>query len=551
MTSSKTSPSTFKKADQESSTGMPDIITQADLSSQEIQEVSTVFPCLPYIAVMTGTCDDISDALADNLLLMPKTLLPISFVDTAFSSLTQLIRPSLYRPSLFHVVKFPNDECLDATNQTGVCYTGLECKAFGGTGSTACANGYGTCCTINRSCNQVNTNKVVYFMNPSYPQFDTASQYCAFTTEIPDPEVCQIRLDFLEFNVDQPTDGLCVGDRLTVTAAGLNARSIPVLCGNNKDQHMYVNIPRGSNRQRSASLLMQTNGSGSYKWRIRITHVSCVRSPGDADVAFANSQSSASTTSRFSSLSSNSIARRNDPQTGRMLSKLRFLPMSTLKVTLPAPSGCLQYFTQPSGTITNFNYGQYLSNMDYAICIERHPTACKVIFRSTDAFGISMSTGSKQFYAGVGDNECLYDYLAIPGGARDGMRETRDRRCGTIFANTAGTSSPEAVVSRSNGPIVLRFHTDSLYDRDVKSGFKISYEQSGNCENVITDQNMMNQSPYSNAFMYASPATPAMAASLLEEQPSFQTHINSNKLTLEEQQDRETRSRSNAKRWKF
>jgi hypothetical protein len=233
-----------------------------------------------------------------------------------------------------------------------------------------------------------------------------------------------------------------------------------------------------------------------------------------------------------------------------MLSKLRFLPMATLKVTLPAPSGCLQYFTQPSGTIMNFNYGQYLSNMDYAICIERHPTACKVIFRSTDTFGISMSTGTKQFYVGVGDNDCLYDYLAIPGGTRDGMRETRDRRCGTVFGNLGGTSSPEAVVSRSNGPIVLRFHTDAVYDRDVKSGFKISYEQSGNCENVISDQSLVNQSPFGNAIMYASPATPVSASLLEADEPTFST-LNNNKLTMDEHHDRESRSRSNAKRWKF
>ena len=69
------------------------------------------------------------------------------FFDPAFSSYTSLGRPSIYRPSIFHVVKFPNDECLDATNQSGVCYTALECKAFGGTGSTLCAKGYGTCCS--------------------------------------------------------------------------------------------------------------------------------------------------------------------------------------------------------------------------------------------------------------------------------------------------------------------------------------------------------------------------------------------------------------------
>ena len=37
-----------------------------------------------------------------------------------------------------------------------------------------------------------------------------------------------------------------------------------------------------------------------------------------------------------------------------------------------APSGCLQYFTEDTGTIESFNLanGQLLENMDYAVCIK-------------------------------------------------------------------------------------------------------------------------------------------------------------------------------------
>lgn len=90
---------------------------------------------------------------------------------------------------------------------------------------------------VSRSCNEVTAQKVVYFLNPSYPLSDMTSTYCAFTIEVRDPEVCQIKLDFLEFNIDQPSDGFCYGDRLTITAGGLSAKSIPILCGDNKDQH--------------------------------------------------------------------------------------------------------------------------------------------------------------------------------------------------------------------------------------------------------------------------------------------------------------------------
>lgn len=42
---------------------------------------------------------------------------------------------------------------------------------------------------------------------------------------------------------------------------------------------------------------------------------------------------------------------------------------------LLAPAGCLQYFSDPNGTIESFNYNQgngpYFGNLNYAICIRR------------------------------------------------------------------------------------------------------------------------------------------------------------------------------------
>lgn len=385
-------------------------------------------------------------------------------------------------------------------------------------------------------------------MNPAYPNSDTASTYCAFTVEVRDPNVCQVRIDFLEFNVDQPTDGLCLGDKLTVTAGGLNARSIPILCGNNKDQHMYVNIPR-SDRQRSASLLMQTNGNGAYRWRMRLTHVSCAHT-------LPKIGSTVHSTQPFRAggltLGSNSLTRRSDDRSERMLSKFKLVPIAQLKVTLPAPSGCLQYHNDPAGTIMSFNYGQYLANMDYAICIERLPTTCKVVFRAIDQFGISMFGGARQYSAGVGDGDCLYDYLSIPGGAQDGLRESKDRRCGTILSNYRGDSVGQLVTTRSNGPIVLRFHTDSTYDRTVKAGFKISYEQSSNCEQVTQDQatSPANGNPFGPFTLYS--PTPVTATLYDGTGSGVVAESVDNKITSDQiGADRESRSRSNAKRWKF
>jgi hypothetical protein len=235
-----------------------------------------------------------------------------------------------------------------------------------------------------------------------------------------------------------------------------------------------------------------------------------------------------------------------------MLSKFKVVPMAQLKVTPPAPSGCLQYFTEPAGTIMSFNYGHYLANIDYAICIERLPTTCKVVFRAVDQFGVSMYGGARQYTAGVGDGDCLFDYLSIPGGALEGNSETRDRHCGTILSNTRGDSMGQLITSRSNGPIILRFHTGTTTDRSVKAGFKIMYEQSSNCESLAQDPNRQTTNGnLMGPFSLYSP-TP-VSATLYEGSDQQGTLVETvdNKLTPEAGVERQSRSRSNTKKFRF
>ena len=49
----------------------------------------------------------------------------------------------IFSVSLFTMVNIKNSECL---GNTGICYTGIECVANGGTKSGTCAQGLGTCC---------------------------------------------------------------------------------------------------------------------------------------------------------------------------------------------------------------------------------------------------------------------------------------------------------------------------------------------------------------------------------------------------------------------
>ena len=36
-----------------------------------------------------------------------------------------------------------------------------------------------------------------------------------------------------------------------------------------------------------------------------------------------------------------------------------------------APDGCLQYYTEETGTIKSFNFDHLIENMDYAVCFKK------------------------------------------------------------------------------------------------------------------------------------------------------------------------------------
>lgn len=141
------------------------------------------------------------------------------------------------RPSLFSIIRFPNEECFDSSNQSGTCYTAFECKLLGGQPSSPCAAGFGSCCIVSRSCHVSTREKVVYFKNPSYPSADTDERFCDLTIEVNDPNVCQLRLDFLDFQLDPPTQGACRDDYMEISATGIPPLAIPRLCGLNRNQH--------------------------------------------------------------------------------------------------------------------------------------------------------------------------------------------------------------------------------------------------------------------------------------------------------------------------
>ncbi|CAG2106954.1 unnamed protein product [Medioppia subpectinata] len=229
----------------------------------------------------------------------------------------------------------------------------------------------------------VSEELVTEYSNPSFPERDTRPDTYTLRIVVTDLEVSQLRLDFTHMELGQPNvDGHCLGDTLSVAIVednGSTLSAVPTLCGHNDRQHIYVEIAPGqsSNTKRFVDVVIDTTPESEYRWHIIVTQITRVSSH------------------------------------------------------LAAPTGCLQYFTLPSGQLQSFNYGhQYISNMDYAICIQRKQKTCRVIYSADqDEFSLD-STQVDRSRSGVGDNNCDNDYLAIEGGSQYGNIPTHDRYCG-------------------------------------------------------------------------------------------------------------------------
>lgn len=153
----------------------------------------------------------------------------------------------------------------------------------------------------------------------------------------PDNTICQLRIDFGAFTVSQPNaDGLCTVDNIQIT--GGSAR-IPVICGDNNGQHVYVPFS-GTN---PIQVKISTTGSVPFNrvWNLQLSLIAC---------------------------------------------------SSTYK----APAGCLQYFLGSSGSVQSFNYGRgtnaalnansmtgtrQMANLNYGICIRKGVGICSVTYR--------------------------------------------------------------------------------------------------------------------------------------------------------------------------
>lgn len=268
--------------------------------------------------------------------------------------------------------------CVTAKGLVGKCATEQKCRAAKGNPSGSCPQGpQAVCCTFAERCGSVTAQGVTYFRSPGYPSLATHQEDCEITVRLRSG-ACQLRLDFLDFELAPPRDGACSAqDRLLITSNQRQA-FIPVseFCGHVAETpvdptrtdlpHIYIHVEDShperpdatapnSSPLRTVTLNMKARHSA--RWNIRIDQVDC--DGGD----------------------------------------------------LQAPAGCGQYFTEPSGNISSLNWrdGTYLKNVNLASCIKPDLGACAIQYM-INGMGLGLFRGNK-----LGYGLACSDHLAFHG----------------------------------------------------------------------------------------------------------------------------------------
>ncbi|RZF34570.1 hypothetical protein LSTR_LSTR006955 [Laodelphax striatellus] len=221
-----------------------------------------------------------------------------------------------------------SDECLASDGRrTGVCLNAYECRIQSGNPMGQCALGFGVCCVFIASCDAEISNNVTYFVSPEFPGLTKTAQPCSIKVKKIAPEISQIRLDFVHFNLAQPNrrTGVCESDIFSIlggTSIGLK------LCGQNSGQHIYYDVESATE---PISILMNLTSNNLYRmWEIRISQI------------VFNQQ---------------------------------------------APAGCTQYHHGINGVIQTMNYavnGRHLADQDYLVCMRQEHNMCSIVYEPCD-----------------------------------------------------------------------------------------------------------------------------------------------------------------------
>ncbi|XP_050540075.1 uncharacterized protein LOC126904832 [Daktulosphaira vitifoliae] len=389
--------------------------------------------------------------------------------------------------------------CMGLNGRSGVCTTQEKCTEINGKTVGRCFP-FDTCCSAPlNSCGGYSGSSTIYFQNP-----ETFQQSCTYKVNIK-KNVCQLRIDFERFSLSQPTTSnnstayQCDTDQFTLISSDNTKLNIPILCGENSGQHVYV--PLESKTILDSSTINNINIYNRVKSQITLKFQLTARDEDSTD-------SEPTWKLKISQIE----CQPNSMNWWKIKDMARQVwdwededdkDITTPKYAL-APEGCLQYFTEKTGTIESFNYnkglGHYTGGLNYAICFKRASDTCGIRLKpvkfqlaynskqynsvdrdcdtavtTQDVTTESITTDAAQIMrrlrraVTVSDDGVHNDYLLIPDG------KTSTGIYGSKFCDSGLNGS--GVIAKAHGPIAISFVSDDIIDpdEDVEKGFKINY----------------------------------------------------------------------------
>ncbi|KAF7995730.1 hypothetical protein HCN44_006837 [Aphidius gifuensis] len=223
------------------------------------------------------------------------------------------------------------EECLsEDKRRRGTCMNTYACRINHGKSHGPCALGFGVCCVFTTSCGGEVGSNLTYVTNPDFPNLIDQPMNCSVVVKKIEPQVSQLRIDFLHFNIGQPNrkTGVCDEDMLEITSGDRTFQ----LCGWNSGQHIYLDVADG---------------------------------PVTLDFIL--------------------------PST--LQSRMWEMSIVQLPFEQRAPAGCLQYFDSTRGLLKTLNFlpnGRYLANQDYLLCVRQEKGMCSIAYTpcTNDSFRI-------------------------------------------------------------------------------------------------------------------------------------------------------------------
>jgi len=247
-------------------------------------------------------------------------------------------------------------------NGMGFCTSAGRCADLGGEKIGTCSRckNCGVCCQYTPRCEEQTTEMITHFQSVNYPQAARNPSACSLRIQVK-PEVCQVRLDFLDFEIGSPVQGMCDnGAYLEIfnpaTPLGALGPANSKICGLNQGQHLYLGADSGSTIVLKATT-PAAGGNFAYRWNIVATQIPC----RDIVMPFPSVKRAKRDLTMIDSIAIE-------------IGKEVVVDVPEYYKQLKAPNKCHQYFTESRGTIASFNFdgdAQITTGQDLSICIRR------------------------------------------------------------------------------------------------------------------------------------------------------------------------------------